>query len=398
MAPDGRAWSGGTTRPATSAGRWVDARSRAETRRRSCRRSRRVEMGSPSPGRHRRRASRPTRSTARSWPMRGRAPGALRQRRSPLGVGANGPQGSGGMSADGGLVCIRHTEHGDIVQQALVVLDAPTAARVAGELDDPELRTWTRSRGARARATTACCSRRSAPGSSGRRSGPRHRRAPGPRPSTSPGRDPLGWWPDGVGDPACSTSSRERNRAPPVDSGSVGRSVGRAPSGDDRRSGGASGRRGLVPTSDSVEPPRVGDADGATVLRAPGRPLRRRERRTARSGWRTRRAPIQASSSRRRATGRSRRSCVVTAAPNGTSTDRSIPGRRRSSMPASRWLLVNYRGSTGYGVAFRQALIGNSVPGDRGHHGRARRVDRRRDRGSRARSFSGWSWGGCLAT
>ncbi|GIU97944.1 MAG: peptide hydrolase [Actinomycetota bacterium] len=53
----------------------------------------------------------------------------------PAGVGAEWPQGRGGLSADGRLVCIRHAERGDIERQALRVLDARTGEPVA-ELDD----------------------------------------------------------------------------------------------------------------------------------------------------------------------------------------------------------------------------------------------------------------------
>ena len=46
----------------------------------------------------------------------GSAPRIIRTSPTPLGVGRLDPQGSGGISADGGLVCIRHTDHGDILR------------------------------------------------------------------------------------------------------------------------------------------------------------------------------------------------------------------------------------------------------------------------------------------
>ncbi len=51
------------------------------------------------------------------------------------GVGSEWPQGRGGLSADARLVCIRHAERGDIERQALRVLDA-ASGDVAGDLDD----------------------------------------------------------------------------------------------------------------------------------------------------------------------------------------------------------------------------------------------------------------------
>ncbi|HSL11860.1 MAG TPA: prolyl oligopeptidase family serine peptidase [Actinomycetota bacterium] len=53
----------------------------------------------------------------------------------PAGVGAEWPQGGGGLSADAAHLCIRHAEHGDIERQALRVLDVATGATIA-DLDD----------------------------------------------------------------------------------------------------------------------------------------------------------------------------------------------------------------------------------------------------------------------
>lgn len=64
----------------------------------------------------------------------GRASELYRHAR-PAGVGAEWPQGRGGLSADGAFLCIRHAEHGDIERQALRVLDTRSGATVA-ELDD----------------------------------------------------------------------------------------------------------------------------------------------------------------------------------------------------------------------------------------------------------------------
>ena len=46
--------------------------------------------------------------------------------------------------------------------------------------------------------------------------------------------------------------------------------------------------------------------------------------------------------------------------PEWHERDRFDPRSRRSSTRATRSRLVNYRGSTGYGIAFREALIGNA--------------------------------------
>ena len=70
----------------------------------------------------------------------------------PAGVGSEWPQGGGGLSTDGALVCIHHSEHGDIDRQALRVLDS-RSGETAGDQVDPGLRmesiAWSPAPGAR---------------------------------------------------------------------------------------------------------------------------------------------------------------------------------------------------------------------------------------------------------
>ena len=54
----------------------------------------------------------------------------------PAGVGLEWPQGHGGLSLDGSLLCIRHAEDGEIIHQALRVLETGTGG-VVGDLRDP---------------------------------------------------------------------------------------------------------------------------------------------------------------------------------------------------------------------------------------------------------------------
>ena len=54
----------------------------------------------------------------------------------PAGLGQEYPQGGGGLSQDGALVCIRHAERGDILHQALRVLDARTGDPVGEQSDE----------------------------------------------------------------------------------------------------------------------------------------------------------------------------------------------------------------------------------------------------------------------
>jgi acetyl esterase/lipase len=55
----------------------------------------------------------------------------------PAGVGSEWPQGGGGLSADGRLLCIRHSERSDIAHPAIRIVDATTGAAL-GELLDPD--------------------------------------------------------------------------------------------------------------------------------------------------------------------------------------------------------------------------------------------------------------------
>ncbi|HEX6400542.1 MAG TPA: prolyl oligopeptidase family serine peptidase, partial [Actinomycetota bacterium] len=57
----------------------------------------------------------------------------------PAGVGSEWPQGRGGLSPDGSLLCIRHAERGDIDHPALRVLDASTGETV-GDQAEPDVR------------------------------------------------------------------------------------------------------------------------------------------------------------------------------------------------------------------------------------------------------------------
>ena len=56
--------------------------------------------------------------------------------KQPAGVGQEWPQGFGGLSPDGSLLCIRHSEEGEIIHQALRVLDT-RSGEVVADLRDP---------------------------------------------------------------------------------------------------------------------------------------------------------------------------------------------------------------------------------------------------------------------
>lgn len=65
----------------------------------------------------------------------GSAPEVVYRHERPVGVGREWPQGEGGLSADARLLCIRHAERSDIAHPAVRVIDLATGAPVAEVLD-----------------------------------------------------------------------------------------------------------------------------------------------------------------------------------------------------------------------------------------------------------------------
>lgn len=66
----------------------------------------------------------------------GGPPRELYRNTQPAGVGCEWPQGVGGLSEDGSALCIRHTEKGDIQHPALRVLDTRSGDSLGDEWDE----------------------------------------------------------------------------------------------------------------------------------------------------------------------------------------------------------------------------------------------------------------------
>ena len=134
------------------------------------------------------------------------------------------------------------------------------------------------------------------------------------------------------------------------------------PRGDIEDAGGPPGRRGLALASDAGRRRRaIATREGDVVVASP-------DRRAARRRAATR--PFRVDEPRRRprsrrscvtpaGDGRSRASCPCTADPSGTNGDAFDPEAQAFVDAGYAVALVNYRGSTGYGIAFREALIGD---------------------------------------
>jgi dienelactone hydrolase len=316
----------------------------------------------------------------------------------PSGVGRAYPK-TGGLSADGSLVCVRHAERGDILHLALRVLDASTGA-VRGDLVDAgsnlEPDAWSPVPGDQRLAFTS-------------ESGPFERPAiwdvdAGERTDLAvdlPGAVfPIQWWPDAS---ALLVRHEHEGRAQlyRLDPSSMAIDLMADPHGDIESEGGAAirpdGSLWLL-ASDATRAARVVDQDGREVLPSPaepsppGRPFRSFFFSNP-SGDR-----IHAFVVTPPGEGPFPTVMSVHGGPEWHERDRFDPETQAFVDAGYAVAIVNYRGSTGYGVAFRRALIGavcftetEDIIAGLDVLEREGVVDPRRV------YWSGWSWGGCLA-
>ena len=175
------------------------------------------------------------------------APREIYRHREPAGVGREWPQGGGGLSPDGALVCIHHSENGDIDRQALRVLDS-RSGETRGRPDRPGAPDGGGRlvAGARGPATPLH------PGAHRDRAagdlGPRHAGSRRHRSRRRDGSgDPAGMDARGRAHPRAQRP-RARGESTPLGRSGVGVVRGsRETRGHDPRSGVPSGRRALVP-------------------------------------------------------------------------------------------------------------------------------------------------------
>jgi dienelactone hydrolase len=325
----------------------------------------------------------------------GAAPARLVYRHEqPAGVGRAWPEGAGGLSADAALLCVRHAEHGDIIHLALRVLDVVTEETV-GELEDPgralDPVAWSPG-GSRLLFTSEL--------------GPYEQPAAWD-PVTGERNDiavdltgaviPLCWYPDGTAvlarheheaiDRLCRIDVASGGATPVSDPGGEIEDAAVRPDGEI-----------WLTVSDTTHPLRPVSASGDPVVGSfgdpppPGRPYRSYHF-TNETGDR-----IQAFVVTPEGTGPFPIVMHVHGGPEWHHRVRWEPEIQALADAGFAVALVNYRGSTGYGVAFRERLVGDPwLPESEDVIAclDALIADGIAD-GDRA-FFAGWSWGGCLA-
>jgi dienelactone hydrolase len=315
----------------------------------------------------------------------------------PSGVGRMSPVG-GGLSADGSLVCICHAEAGDILHNALRVFDAGTGD-VREDLLDPGRNlmpeAWSPVPGDQRLAFTSELGPFERPAVWDVATGERRDLA-----VDLPGAlFPVGWWPDGS---TLLVRHEDEGRSQLFRLDPMGGSPDPIfdPDGDIEEEGGAAVRPdGSVwcKSGDASRAPRTVTEGGSEVLPPPEpAPPGRRYRSfafTNPSGDR-----IHAFVATPLGEGPFPTVMSVHGGPGWHERDRYDAETQAFVDAGYAAILINYRGSTGYGIAFREALIGNVCFTET--EDIIACLDALESEGvvDPERVFwSGWSWGGCLA-
>ncbi|HEY7667874.1 MAG TPA: alpha/beta fold hydrolase [Actinomycetota bacterium] len=312
-----------------------------------------------------------------------------------LALGSAAP-GRGGLSANGRLLCVRHTEGRDLVHPALRVLDADgeVVADLADEGVGLDPAAWSPVRSDLRLAFTSELGAFERPAIWDLGSGERRDLT-----VDVPGAViPLSWWADGSALLA-KHEHEGRDGLLRVDPG-----TGDAVRVIDADGYGYLSDAGVRPDGqvwclieDGATPPSVVAGDGARILAPPGppAPAGRRARASRTDGPA---GPVQSFVVTPEGDGPWPTVLSVHGGPEWHERDRFEPETLALVDAGYAVVLPNYRGSTGYGVAFRRALIGDpwfpeleDVIACLDHAISAGIADPARV------AFAGWSWGGCLA-
>jgi len=314
----------------------------------------------------------------------------------PSGVGRLYPIG-GGLSADGKLLCVSHAEAGDILHNALRVFDADSG-NVVADLVDPgenlQPDAWSPLPGDQRLAFTSELGRFERPAIWDLGTGERRDVA-----VELPGAVfPVGWWPDAS---ALLVRHELEGRAQlyRLDVGREAIEPVADPEGDIEEDGGAAIRPdGSVwfKTSDATRPWSIESETGEDVFAADADAPGGRPYRSFRFGDPAGET-IHAFVATPEGEGPFPAVMSVHGGPEWNERDRYNPETQAFVDAGYAVILVNYRGSTGYGVPFRRALIENVCFTET--EDIIACLDALAAEGvidPELVFWSGWSWGGCL--
>jgi dipeptidyl aminopeptidase/acylaminoacyl peptidase len=313
----------------------------------------------------------------------------------PAGVGAEWPEGVGGLSHDGALLCIRHSEDGDILRHALRVIDAGSGRTIC-DLADPGRRlapvAWSPSERVLAFVSEQGAFER--PGLWNPETGERRDL---PVPDLRGAVFPIQWYPDGS---ALLVRHEHRGRAQlhrlDVSEGKL--ELIADPGGDIDEAALRPDGAVWMRTSDSTHPPRIVDADGSDVVTNPDEsaPTGRRFRDEDFSNGGG--DPIHGFVVTPPGPGPFPTVMSVHGGPEWNERDAYDPETQAFVDAGYAVSLVNYRGSTGYGIAFREALVGDpALPESEDVTFQLDKLIADGIADPERVFWSGWSWGGCLA-
>jgi dipeptidyl aminopeptidase/acylaminoacyl peptidase len=319
----------------------------------------------------------------------------LRESPHPMGVGRLEPAGTGGISADGRLVCVRHADHGDISHQALRVYDERGA--VVADLEDAGSHldpvAWSPVPGDARLAFTSELGAFERPAIWNLDSGVRR-----DLDVDLPGAViPLDWWPDG----SALLARHEHEGIDTlhrIDAGTGAAELVADPDGDIPDAAVRPDGEVWLLTSSGEHAARVTTSEGRDVLTPGG--LTPPPGRRLRSFWfeNPQNQKVQAFVVTPPGNGPFPTVISVHGGPEWHERDTYDPETQAFVDAGYAVALPNYRGSTGYGIAFRRALTGDPwlpesedvvacvdalIAAGIADPGRV--------------AFVGWSWGGCLA-
>ncbi len=324
----------------------------------------------------------------------GEEPRLIRSSPTYLALGGLASPHLGGISADGSLVCVRHIEGRDLAHEALRVFDR--TGRVVGDLADEgaslDPASWSPVAGDQRLALTSELGAFERPAIWDLGSGERRDLV-----IELPGAViPLTWWPDGSALLAKHEyEGRDQLVRVELPSGStfVVADTGGYLSGAAVRPDGDV----WFLTEHGQDPPRVVSARGDEILAPPG--PRAPGGRRAEPIWAPGPGgPVQAFVVTPDGDGPWPTVLSVHGGPEWHERDRYDPETQALVDAGYAVAMPNYRGSTGYGVTFRRALIGNPwFPETEDVIATLDSLIARGVTDPGRVAFAGWSWGGCLA-